>query len=627
MIAPPSARRSAVGALFRLWVVNLAVAIALAYRYLLASPAPDGFNAVLYSHVLLVSAVSTLYGAAYLFLWIPVWLVPRRAVLVAVAGPTLFVLAVLLLLDTSIFRIYRFHINGMVLNLLATDGAWDTLSLGRGTWLSAVGLVLGVLLLEMAATLWSLREWRTSDTRPRARRWHRALPLVVVAGLLACTVAEKVVYAVADLRGITAITRQARLFPLYQPVTIRRFAGRWLGIEAASSESPVIRASRGSLDYPKQAIEGRGEARPPNILWVVIDGFRSDMLSPEVTPSITRLATSSLDFRNHVSGGNATRFGTFSLFYGLYGSYWHPFLGERRGPVLIDELLRRGYQFEVIATTRLSFPEFRDTVFVRVQASIEDRLPGTGATERDPVAADRLDSFLQHRDPARPFFAVVFLNAAHGPYSYPPAFRVFQPATDQPNYVTTSARDVVALRNAYRNALRFDDAVTERMLAALERQHLAEDTLVLVTGDHGEEFLEHGSFGHTGSFSPEQTRVPLVLRVPRMAPAVVTRLTSHLDIVPTVMSLLGVTTAPGSYSQGSSLLASTGREFAVCMGWDQGAILDGEGAVVFSTETYNAAFFEVRDANYQLMPDPRSAFARRRTVIDQVVRGMREFLR
>jgi hypothetical protein len=63
------------------------------------------------------------------------------------------------------------------------------------------------------------------------------------------------------------------------------------------------------------------------------------------------------------------------------------------------------------------------------------------------------------------------------------------------------------------------------------------------------------------------------------------------------------------------------------MGWDQGALIDAEGSVVFSTETYNARFFEVRDADYRLVADQRAVLRRMRERLDRMAHGMREFLR
>src|SRR5439155_1407290 len=69
--------------------------------------------------------------------------------------------------------------------------------------------------------------------------------------------------------------------------------------------------------------------------------------------------------------------------------------------------------------------------------------------------------------------------------------------------------------NRYRNAVHYADSLVGTMLDALVRRGLLDDTIVLVTGDHGEEFNEHGYWGHNGAFTPDQVHVPLVLHLPR----------------------------------------------------------------------------------------------------------------
>ena len=96
----------------------------------------------------------------------------------------------------------------------------------------------------------------------------------------------------------------------------------------------------------------------------------------ENTPNLWELAKSSQVFDRHFSGGNGTRAGMFSMFYGLPGFYWNNVLRARRGPVLIQRLKDAGYQMRIISGTSLTFPEFRQTVFADVNDQIVDNLDG-----------------------------------------------------------------------------------------------------------------------------------------------------------------------------------------------------------------------------------------------------------
>jgi arylsulfatase A-like enzyme len=86
-----------------------------------------------------------------------------------------------------------------------------------------------------------------------------------------------------------------------------------------------------------------------------------------------------------------------------------------------------------------------------------------------------------------------------------------------------------------------DDHI-EKLLAALRRLGLYEDTLILITADHGEEFWDHGGVTHGHTLYEELVRVPLAMRLPGRLPAgtVITEQVHHVDLMPTVLDLAGV---------------------------------------------------------------------------------------
>ncbi len=158
-----------------------------------------------------------------------------------------------------------------------------------------------------------------------------------------------------------------------------------------------------------------------------------------------------------------------------------------------------------------------------------------------------------------PFFLYVHLLDPHGPYEpnderrnefvgeletadeWVRAGRVGQLVTGTELQAELTPGDVDYLRALYDAELRqTDDAVAE-ILALLDEHELDARTVVLVTSDHGEEFLEHGTLKHGYQLFEETTRVPLILHVPgagarRAMDAVV----GHMDIAPTLLDLLGL---------------------------------------------------------------------------------------
>ena len=118
----------------------------------------------------------------------------------------------------------------------------------------------------------------------------------------------------------------------------------------------------------------------------------------------------------------------------------------------------------------------------------------------------------------------------------------------------------------------------EKMVAFLEAEEaLQSNTIVIVTGDHGEEFFEKGRLGHNSTFVKEQIHVPLVLHIPGETPRVIETLTSHLDLPATLAPRLGVKNSPKDYSLGQDLLSPEyKRDSTVVCGWDTAAVIAGE---------------------------------------------------
>jgi hypothetical protein len=237
-------------------------------------------------------------------------------------------------------------------------------------------------------------------------------------------------------------------------------------------------------------------------------------------------------------------------------------LTERRGPAFIDEMLRQGYDVQAFRSAPLYSPDFDRTIFANVP---NPRLTsdGDGPAARDAdLTADFL-RFLGER-PATPFFALLFYDAPHSfdaPDGYP---EVFSPAVEHVNYLRLhGGLDKTPLLNRYRNSVHYVDSLVGRVLDALRRQGLLERSFVVITGDHGQEFNDTGRnyWGHGSNYTRYQTGVPLLIRTPEAAPAVVQHRTTHFDVAPTLMRhVLGCNGPLRNYSVGRLLFEAGGRD-------------------------------------------------------------------
>jgi arylsulfatase A-like enzyme len=143
------------------------------------------------------------------------------------------------------------------------------------------------------------------------------------------------------------------------------------------------------------------------------------------------------------------------------------------------------------------------------------------------------------------------------PYAFPAEHAIFQPAPKltSSHHILRSSEDLEIVRNRYRNGCHFADEQIGRILDDLETQGDFSKTIVVVTGDHGEEFQERGQLTHAGVLNDYQARTVLWMHLPDAPPGsqAIDVPTVHMDIVPTLLNAIGFD-EDVLYTQGRSLL-------------------------------------------------------------------------
>jgi len=178
----------------------------------------------------------------------------------------------------------------------------------------------------------------------------------------------------------------------------------------------------------------------------------------------------------------------------------------------------------------------------------------------DRLLTDRVLEAFSMRPSREPTFDVIFLTSSHSPYKYPQSHKRFEPVPlVEGAYAVNKQIDPNPFRNDYRNSLAYVDDLVGEIIAALRKTNKFDDTWLVITGDHAEEFNESGLglWGHGSSFSKWQTATPLVLKVPHSAlSGVVESPTFHQDVAPTLIRhALGCTNSLRDYSNGVSLIS------------------------------------------------------------------------
>jgi arylsulfatase A-like enzyme len=351
---------------------------------------------------------------------------------------------------------------------------------------------------------------------------------------------------------------------------------------------------------------GCGDARRPNVLLVTIDTLRADHLSAygyerETTPYLDTLATSGVRFDRAYASSSWTAPSVASLLTSLDPPVHGIEHGHLANQVIVQqevipdaltlwpELLRdAGYRtFGITANTHL-YGRFGF-------AQGFDRYECIGFLTADDVLAV-LERWRDDIVGGGPWFVWLHLLDPHARYTPRPPWideyfpdyqlawwpirRVLVPEEYKNHGVTAGSRSLELVTALYDAEIRYTDDAIRR---ASELLGVDEGDMVVVTADHGEEFLEHGRFGHGATLHEEVLRVPLLLKLPGKAHAgrTVSAPVGGIDVLPTVLDALGIS-APVAL-QGRSALpyleADPGEPHPVTASLNRFPIL-GQDAVI-----------------------------------------------
>ena len=336
-----------------------------------------------------------------------------------------------------------------------------------------------------------------------------------------------------------------------------------------------------------------------NVLLISLDTLRARSVSTygcsrETTPTLDRrIGAAGVVFEDAISVGVQTLTTHLSLLTGLYPashgvrSIFHPGLAE--GTATVAEQLRRaGWETAAFTEDGFVLPKPSDRRGFATYA--EDTTFGVRPSGTAVETFERGVQWMRaHRD--MPFFVFLHTYEVHAPYMpLPPYDRLFVESADPGD-----ARAQTLLR--YEQEIRYADDVVAAVLDELDVLGLATRTLVIVVGDHGEEFWEHGSVQHSQTMYAETLEIPMLMRLPGVIPAGlrVDTPVSLVDVGPTILDLLGAEPLPGA--DGTSLvplLRSPRGNFPP-------RVLRAEGAVQGSPDQVMLA---VRIPRYQCMIGP-----------------------
>ena len=291
-----------------------------------------------------------------------------------------------------------------------------------------------------------------------------------------------------------------------------------------------------------------------NLILISIDTLRADHLDVygyprETAPFLAKLAAEGSVFEAVVSAATTTAPSHMTIFtslqpsvHGLRGNAGSAQLAAST-PTLSESLHAQGFATGAVSEgggigLGRGFDRGFDT-YIENPASIPHR-PGTQSAVSFPRALDWIQRVGDRR-----FFLFLHTYEVHGPYQPPAEYESFF-RDEGPELAAPAGLAPTRSPVHYDREIRYVDDELRRFVAGLEAAGQLDDTLLVVTSDHGEEFLEHGAIGHGSTPYQEVLEVPLIFRGPGVpARRRIDAPVGLVDLMPTLLELLGVPVPAG----------------------------------------------------------------------------------
>ena len=272
------------------------------------------------------------------------------------------------------------------------------------------------------------------------------------------------------------------------------------------------------------------KAHAKHVVLITVDALRDDVVA-EHMPKLAALAAENVHFKNAYSHGAATYWSIPALLTSKMPSAMH--MGRDQTPVnrelLLTEVLRNGgWHTSLFANVTVFF--------------VRGLRQGTNTANYDtshytvhgakPGSAHLTDSLLTHADK---WLAGKLKPTREKLHIWAHYYDPHDPYFEVPDYPATDTSD----RARYLAIVRYVDDEIARLVDGLKSRGLWQDTLFVLTSDHGDEFFDHGHRFHGSTLYEEMVHVPLIMHVPGIKQRTIEVPVGQMEVAPTMLELLG----------------------------------------------------------------------------------------
>jgi hypothetical protein len=322
----------------------------------------------------------------------------------------------------------------------------------------------------------------------------------------------------------------------------------------------------------------------PDVYIFMLESTRSDAIRADVAPFLTKFRdTECQPFDGTWSASNATHLSWFAFFHSRVPIFWRealegiPDREQFAGATSLQQLKQAGYDIEVRAVCDFDYKDFglsnfgyeKNLATVMDQARNGNELDQLNIGERERVSFERLKQAAINRPDVGNGGGGFYYTALDSPHynyywhnDFDPPFKEYDKDTRFP--LNPTKDEVQRVVNRYWNSVAWVDSKIEEFCDFLKAEGRYDNSIIIVTGDHGEEFQEQGSWFHCSSLRPEQTGVPILIKWPAsMGRGPARKDVNHIDVMPSLMHALGMPKDTIRGMAGRNLLEEEGEKTSI----------------------------------------------------------------
>ena len=476
-------------------------------------------------------------------------------------------------IDAKVLSIYRDHFNLKLYGLLFEAGVMQDM----GIHLSDLIFLAFQLLMTIAWTITTLMisNWFYQNKRSLipyfiSNKFHPIFKILVCLSLI-----EKVFFSYFYYTERKETLASWNSIPSY---TVLRMSKVWKPILNTPTQAENAAANI-TWDFESDFLDSQNKLRERlekitankkdvNIVFLVFESLRYDMNVPEIMPNLNYYTSTDkwISSKQHFSNSNCTGNGIFGTLTGQTPFYWYPSYKKELQPSALSVFDKLGYEIDIYTTTALGYSDMDKHIFTNAIDNIY-KFTGYGGGLGHPMVKrsdlfkwdqfmvdEFLDKFTNNASNA-PNLSYLWFYSTHYNYYFPESFGKFKPYINRHYQIYEKGlrEESDLVFNRYKNSAHFVDSQIRKIVDKIKNSGQMENTIIVIVGDHGEEFNEFGRFAHSYSLKNVQTSTPFIMYIPGVN-NIEYNITSHADIMPTIMDYIDISTPYQQILSGKSLL-------------------------------------------------------------------------